>query len=112
MQPIDEENEYEDVEDMNTSQMSKQQPQNQMALAKQKMQNAYSGNVQMMQNKKQNKLAGNAAIRQAQLNMIQNSRTARDPSGVADPLRMAAANAAGDFSNSSLIQKFLDGILQ
>ena len=80
-----------------------------MALAKQKMQNAISGNVQM-QNKK-NKLIGNAAIRQAQLNMIQNSRTARDPSGVADPLRMAAANAAGDFSNSSLIQKFLDGIL-
>jgi hypothetical protein len=65
----------------------------------------------MMQSKKQNKLIGNAAIRQAQLNMIQNSKTARDPSGVADPLRMAAANAPGDFSNSSLIQKFLDGIL-
>jgi hypothetical protein len=34
------------------------------------MQNAISGNVQMMQNKKQNKITGNAAIRQAQLNMM------------------------------------------
>jgi len=36
MQAIDEENEEMEGEDMNSSQMSKQQPQNQLAIAKQK----------------------------------------------------------------------------